>query len=171
MIQWGIFRDDVLGQKVLQEDSQPSVNSKLHQSPTGPVTSLQLEECKFHCGIHAEEMRCVFCVNVCIFALRGGEDERSPSLQGAHLDRRGGLNHLQHPSTPSTCWWREPLALIRQLHYPLRQRRTLNHSISPGEEGEGRRRRGGRKIFFFTPVLFCWCVNRFGHAHVLGYRQ
>ena len=121
-------------------DSQPSVNSKLHRSPTGPVTSLQLEKCKhrFYCGIHAEEMGYAFCVNVCILALQGGEDERSLSIQGAH---RGGSRspstplHLLmekalhiHPPTPLPT----PTGLhIKSFHFTWRR------------EGEGRRQRGG----------------------------
>lgn len=96
-----IFKRQCYGPKCSLRDSQPSVNSKHHQSPTGPVTSVQLEECKheLHCGAHVEEMRCVFCVNVCILALRGGEDERSLSVQGAHLCRRGSQSPPTPPST------------------------------------------------------------------------
>lgn len=105
MIQGGIFRDDVLGQKSTPGDSQPSVNSELHQSPTGPVKSLQLKrrKHKLHCEVDVGEMRCAFGVNVRFLALRGGEDERSPSIQGAHPRHTGGLDHPHQPFTPSAC--------------------------------------------------------------------
>lgn len=146
-------------------DSQPSVNSELHQAPTGPVTSLQRDKCKhkFHCGAHAEEMRCVLCVWVCISLLCREERTRGHNVYRRSTARWTGVSITSHNNplhthtyTPSTCWWREPLTLIHQLHYPLRLGRTLNHSISPGEEGERRRQS-------FS--------NQFGHAHVLRHDQ
>lgn len=121
MIQGSIFRNAFLGQKSNLRDSQPSVNSKLHQSPTGPVTSLQRDECKhkFHCGAHAKEIRCVFCIQVCASLLCREDRTRGHVVYTRSTPRRTGVSITSHNN---------PLHTRIHAHPPLADGGNLLHS-------------------------------------------